>query len=395
MNYAHGIRARFFLCLLTVIPGLIISRPPLNAQTFTVVHDFGAANDASSPTGALLLGPEGSLYGATQTGGTVGAGTIFEIDPSDQELVLHSFQFESDGELPSISFLENGLIVGTTYQGGLNQSGTVFELNSIGSLNVLFSCCTQNQNVGRFPGGAIRGADLNLYVATFSGGTGACYPTGCGTFFKLDQNGTATLVHTFGEVSGDGEFPTATLVRDGSGNLYGATRGGGASGRGTIFKLAPGGEETVLYSFRGGADGAIPTEGLSRDESGNFYGTTSHGGTFGSGTVFELTNTGMHLVLYNFNGFDGAQPIGGVTMDSQGNFYGAASQGGAYNKGTIFKLKPNGQFTVLHDFTGQSDGAFPESVLLAHGALYGITYRGGAYRWGTLFKLIPTGRSGL
>jgi len=395
MNCARDFWARFFPCLLTVILGLIISALSVSAQTFTVVHDFGAANDAASPTGALMLGPRGSLYGASQTGGTLGWGTIFEVDPSGQEGVLYSFQAGSDGELPSISFLDHGSIVGTTYEGGFNQAGTVFELDSMGGLNVLFSCCTLNQNVGRFPGGAIRGADLNLYVAMFSGGTGACYPTGCGTIVELDQNGSATLVHTFGEVYGDGEFPSATLVRDASGNLYGATRVGGASGYGTIFKLSPGGDETLLYSFRGGADGAIPSDGLLIDQNGNFYGATSHGGIYGSGTVFEVTEAGEHLVLYNFKGSDGAQPIWGVTMDSQGNLYGAASQGGAYNKGTIFKLKPNGQFTVLHDFTGESDGAFPESVLLANGALYGITYRGGAYRWGTLFRLLPTGRSGL
>ena len=74
-------------------------------------------------------------------------------------------------------------------------------------------------------------------------------------------------------------------------------------------------------------------------------------------------------------------------MDSQGNVYGATSQGGRYNKGTIFKLSPNGKLSVLHEFTGKSDGAFPESVVLASDGLYGITYRGGAYKWGTVFRL--------
>lgn len=93
------------------------------------------------------------------------------------------------------------------------------------------------------------------------------------------------------------------------------------------------------------------------------------------------------MILYNFSGSDGAHPIGGVILDARGNIYGATSQGGSYNQGTIFKLSPNGKLAVLHDFTGKSDGAFPESVVLANGALYGVTYRGGAYKWGTLFKL--------
>lgn len=292
MNYARDLRARGSLCLLIATACLIIPVLSANAQTFTVVHDFGATNDGAFPTGRLLQDSAGNLYGATSSGGTIGQGTVFKVDPSGQEHVLYNFQGDADGELPSISLLEHGSIVGTTYQGGVNRGGTVFELNSNASLNVLYSCCAPGQNLGAYLASVFPNDDLSLYVLTYAGGDGNCYLTGCGTILKLDQKGVATLVHTFGEISGDGEFPNPTLVRDSSGALYGTTRLGGASGYGAIFRLAPGVDETIFYSFRGGADGAIPSDGLVVDQKGNLYGATSHGGTYGFGTVFEVTNAG-------------------------------------------------------------------------------------------------------
>jgi uncharacterized repeat protein (TIGR03803 family) len=300
--------------------------------------------------------------------------------------VLYSFQDGGDGLIPSISFLQSGTIVGTTYQGGVNLFGTVFKLNPEGNLTNLFSCCNPTE-IGAFPGGVIGDIDRNLYVVAFAGGDFSCELTGCGTIFKLNNHNIETLVHTFGEVTGDGYNPNSSLIRDTSGNIYGTTRDGGASGYGTIFEIGPGGDETILYSFLGGTDGANPTDGFNRDPHGNFYGTTSLGGSYNYGTVFEVTSSGEHLVLYNFNGSDGAQPTGGVTLDRNRNIFGVTYMGGRHNKGTIFRLSPKSGLTVLHEFSGKSDGEYPESVLLMNGALYGVTYQGGAYSWGAVFKL--------
>ena len=203
MNYS--LRFCRSVSLLSTILALILTSLSAKAQTFTIVHSFGAPNDGAFPSGRLLRDSMDNLYGASQSGGSFGGGTVFKIDPSNQERVLYSFQDGGDGLIPSISFLQSGTIVGTTYQGGVNLFGTVFKLNPEGNLTNLFSCCNPTE-IGAFPGGVIGDIDRNLYVVAFAGGDFSCELTGCGTIFKLNNHNIETLVHTFGEVAGDGLF---------------------------------------------------------------------------------------------------------------------------------------------------------------------------------------------
>jgi uncharacterized repeat protein (TIGR03803 family) len=156
-----------------------------------------------------------------------------------------------------------------------------------------------------------------------------------------------------------------------------------------VFKVDPTGNETTLYSFTGGADGGAPVASLVRDAAGNFYGTTSEGGAYGAGVVFQLDLTGNETVLHSFTGgADGGSPMAGLIRDAEGNLYGTASGGGAYGNGVLFELHPTGEETVLYSFTGGADGAFPDASLLPYkGALYGTTSGGGAYGNGVVFKL--------
>src|ERR1700730_15697724 len=176
---------------------------------------------------------------------------------------------------------------------------------------------------------------------------------------------------------------------------------GGASG-------AP--PETVLHSFTG-SDGANPNAGLIADSSGNLYGTTFNGGASGSGgcmisgcgVVFKLSPDGTETVLHSFRCLYrrcpyGANPNAGLIADSSGNLYGATVHGGGsgcagYGCGVVFKLSPTGTEKVLYSFTGGSDGANPDAVLIADSAgnLYGTTYGGGASGAGVVFKLSPDG----
>ena len=244
--------------------------------------------------------------------------------------------------------------------------------------------------------GVTRDAAGNLYGTTFFGGTGTgcdIYFGGCGEVFKLDATGTLAVLHSFGSGT-DGSNPTAGIIPDGSGNLYGTTAFGGEYGHGTIFKVnAITGAETILHSFAGGADGANPNAGLIQDAAGNFYGTTQYGGqgcdSRGCGTVFELSTTGQESILYRFSDVpDGASPLGGVALDSSGNIYGTTWVGGVYSMGTVFSLDSSGNETVLHSFAGGSDGANPldAPVLDQAGNLYGTTSAGGQY-FGTLFMV--------
>jgi uncharacterized repeat protein (TIGR03803 family) len=202
----------------------------------------------------------------------------------------------------------------------------------------------------------------NLYGTTSIGGSGAN-----GTVFKLTPHGSSFILTTLHAFDGpDGSTPTSGVVRDSNGLLYGATYSGGAHNSGAVFKLIPparagGGAsgawtESVLYSFTGGNDGALPDMlggGLSFDSAGNLYGTTLLGGTASCqsnynvcGTVFELADNGGHwteTTLHEFaGGNDGAGAYGGVVLDSEGNVYGATFEGGGdfcpEGCGTVYQL---------------------------------------------------------
>jgi uncharacterized repeat protein (TIGR03803 family) len=212
-----------------------------------------------------------------------------------------------------------------------------------------------------------------------------------GSLGGADANSKYEVLYSFGAQANDGANPQAGLIADSAGNLYGTTVNGGAGTVGTVFKLAPDGAETVLYSFGKRAnDGANPYAGLIADSEGNLYGTTSLGGkgcgshyepTTTCGTVFKVTPKGKEKVLYSFGGGDdGWNPLAGLIMDRAGNLFGTTEFGGhsgcgSLNCGTVFELAPDGTERVLYAFTGGYDGYFPIAGVIADNAgnLYGAT----------------------
>jgi uncharacterized repeat protein (TIGR03803 family) len=139
----------------------------------------------------------------------------------------------------------------------------------------------------------------------------------------------------------DGGYPYAGVIRDSAGNLYGTTISGGAAGKGVVYKVDTSGHETVLYSFTGGADGGSPAADLIRDSAGNLYGTTAYFGSANAGVVYKLDSAGNETVLYSFTGgADGGTPSGGLIRDAAGNIYGTTYSGGKESAGVVFKLKP-------------------------------------------------------
>ncbi len=221
---------------------------------------------------------------------------------------------------------------------------------------------------------------------------------------------TEDVLYSFCPVSGctDGKVPTAGLIRDTAGNLYGTTSGGGAHGSGTVFKIDTTGKYTVVYSFcsLGGSnctDGSNPFGGLIEDSAGNLYGTTLNGGAYSvvGGTVFKIDSAGQETVLYSFcasNCLDGQAPESGLVRDAAGNLFGTTGGGGTHSDGTVFKVDTTGKETVLYNFcsvggTSCTDGNFPFAGLIedAAGNFYGTTERGGANNKGTVFKVGTTG----
>jgi uncharacterized repeat protein (TIGR03803 family) len=238
--------------------------------------------------------------------------------------------------------------------------------------------------------GLIQDAAGNLYGTTNGGGSAKL-----GTVFKFSTTGQETVLHSF--LGGaDGAHPLAGLIFDSAGNLYGTTQAGGPANLGTVFKLDALGNEIVLHSFAGGTDGANPYGSLIRDSAGNLYGTTFFGGTAAKGTVFKVDTAGNETILHSFTGEargDGANPAAGLVGDSAGNFYGTTKFGGL-REGIVFKMDPNGGMTVLFSFpyANLAYGEQPLASLILHaGYLYGTANRGGSFQLGTVFKLDTSG----
>jgi uncharacterized repeat protein (TIGR03803 family) len=349
-----------------------------------VLHTFceqgGNCADGQWPLGGLVFDLKGNLYGTTESGGAHSGGVVFKLTPEGRYIVLYSFCAQTnctDGDEPvaGVVFDQKGNLYGTTlYGGGQLCCGVVFRLTPEGKEEVLHSFCAQtNCTDGALPsGGLIFDQKGNLYGTTSGGGpynpsacTGEHGYYGCGIVFTLTPKGKETVLYNFCVRTNctDGEMPYAGLVFDQKGNLYGTTLFGGAYSGGAVFKLTPGGKETVLYSFcQEGypcADGENPYATLLFDQKGNLFGTTYYGGTFnsswclyGCGIVFKLTPKGKETVLYNFcaqggyNCTDGRHPDAGLVFDQTGNLYGTTVAGGAdYEScgsgcGVVFKLTP-------------------------------------------------------
>src|ERR1035441_3236450 len=193
------------------------------------------------------------------------------------------------------------------------------------------------------------------------------------------QTATETVLHSFTTNPPKGANPNGGVIRDSAGNLYGTTSAGG-TGYGVVFKVNTAGKETVLYSFTGGADGGQPHAGLILDSAGNLYGTTYAGGEGGAGVVFKVNMAGQETVLYSFTGgADGKRPNAGGIRDSGGNLYGTTQSGGTANSGVVYDLNTSGRGGVLYSFTGGADGGAPFAGVIrdSAGNLYGTTSSGG------------------
>lgn len=377
-----------------------------------VLYSFLGKDDGAYPVAGLTADKTGTLYGTTGSGAantcrSHRCGTVFALIPSGSgytERVLYRFRgYPADGALPQAPMIldKKGALYGTTAQGGAAKQGTVFRLTPSGSTyieSVLYSF--RNGTDGARPfSGLIADKTGALYGTTNQGGGASAF----GTVFKLTPSGGGYLESVLHAFRGgtDGANPVAGLTADDTGALYGTTIGGG-SGVGTVFKLTPSGRgysESVVYSFQNKSDGATPSARLITDTTGALYGTTAAGGTNGYGTVFKIVPSGTgytESVLYSFqNGNDGASPFPGLVADAAGALYGMTTVGGMKGFGTVFKLAPSGSGygeSVLYSFQSGSDGANPYATLIADktGALYGTTVSGGTSNKGIVFRLTPS-----
>jgi uncharacterized repeat protein (TIGR03803 family) len=357
--------------------------------SLTTLHSFiDTSIDGSHPYGGLIQGVDGSMYGTTRHGGVFLNGTIFRIDSAGTHETLHRFDGSIESSRPMGPVIQgtDGSLYGSTEWAALGGTGSVFRLDTAGTLTVLHSFT--NAEAYTPHGGVIHSGDGGFVGTAISGGS-----SNSGTIFKLD--GTGALIAAYSFTGGNGAYPDAAPVLASDGNIYGTTVSGGALGRGTVFKLDPAGTLTTLHHFTGGADGATPFAGLIQVADGSLRGTTWEGGASNRGTVFKLRTGGALTTLHSFSGLDGAAPAGGVIQGTDGSLYGTTQYGGTpgVNAGTIFRLDANGTLTTLHRFNPDTDGRTPYGFLAqaADGTLYGTTYEGGPNGGGTVFRLtIPT-----
>jgi uncharacterized repeat protein (TIGR03803 family) len=386
------------------------------AQSYGLLYSFESSPDGSVPASNLVLNG-GYAYGTTTAGGNDSLGTIFKVNGTGKETVVHNFSGAPDGQKPSGALARDssGNVYGTTYYGGTCGEapgcGTVFKLTTTGTESIVYSFPFETGDADYPASGVTIDTAGNLYGAA----NGGAYNKG--SIFKIDtKTGEESVLYSFGGSLTDGQQPFGALILDTQGNLYGATQGGGActsTPGGTIFKVDPAGTETVLYSFCLFATTGSSPSGPLVYKGGNLYGVAGIGGDlscpagFGSGcgTVFELSSSGTLTVLHAFAGgaSDGAisqdEEVGGgwgLVHDSSGNLYGATQYGGnasTAGDGTVYEVaggKASG-YQVLHVFTGgNTDGANPISQpsFLA-GAVYGTTSSGGVSNNGAVYKLKP------
>ncbi len=286
--------------------GVLFKLSPSGQES--VLYSFGANSGDGSGPETPVMDSAGNFYGATIGGGVLGCdengwsgcGTIFKVTSTGEEAVLYSFCSQtncSDGAHPDGVLImdSQGNLYGTTFYGGAFSGGTVFKLDpATGVETVLYSFAGGSDGQGPL-GGVLMDSTGNLFGTTLHGGSTGCNANGyvgCGTVFELSTTGHETVLYSFCSQANctDGSGPCARLIKDGKGNFYSTTYVGGTYNGGTIFILnKKTHEESVLYSFTGGADGANPHGSLVRNGVGELFGTTMYGGTYGAGTVFKLT----------------------------------------------------------------------------------------------------------
>jgi len=310
------------------------------------------------------------------------------------ESVLYNFANPPDAFSPRCNLVMDtaGNFYGTTFSGGTHNQGAVFKVTPSGTDSVVYSFAGGTTDGSHPIAGLVRDKKTGkLYGTTVYGGQ-----ANTGTVFVVDPaTGAETVLYSF-KGGLDGANPYSSVVRSGT-TIFGTTLNGGQYGYGTVFKLTGAGKETILHNFDSAfpvLDGSYPYAGLTLYK-GILYGSTTLGGPGNLGTVFSITKTGSYAMLYHFKGGsdDGQSPYGGVTFDTAGNMWGTTSLGGVNNAGTIFEIPVGGVEIPIHHFgRTNGNGSLPYATMILYKkAFYGTTQQGGSANGGTVFKMTLDG----
>ncbi len=331
--------------------GGTIFRLDPNTGEFTnllVLDPLRISQDGFGPMGQLAQGADGNIYGTTHGGGTNNAGTLFRISPSGAFTVLASFG-AGGGSIPrgGLARSRDMTLYGTTYFGGSNGGGTVFSFSTNGQISILARLSQTNAWISA---PVVEGADGDLYGTTDLAGD-----YGKGSIFQLKPDGIFTTVASFNGTNGSS--PNGGLIQARDGSFYGTTIGGGAYSQGTVFKMTVTGvvgTVTSLVSFDG-TNAGCPLGGVIEAEDGFFYGTTSLRGTENRGTLFRMSPDGELTILYSFpNSAVGGDPWTALVQDANGAVWGTT--GGCAGPGGVFVYDPNWP-VIVEQPAGQTNAA--------------------------------------
>jgi hypothetical protein len=407
-----------------------LTPPAVAGGTWTEsgVYTFPGGSGGTGPSD-LVSGTDGKLYGTSYNGGIAacdnsGCGFVFALSPpadaGDPWILsdLYNFTGGAGGGSPggpyALTFGAGGIIYGST--GTTAYEELLFQLTP-GDSGWTFEIIEQFAG-GALPVSVVPGSKGNLFVAPFTGYDGE--------ILELSPPSLAggawveTVIFNLGAY-GNGGSPAANLVFDSQGTIYGTTSGGGFPGPcfggtypgcGIVFRLTPPAaagqawNQTVLYRFLGGNDGAAPESGVVIDQNGVLYGAASRGGSLNKGVVFSLAppteprGSWTETVIHAFGGAgDGVFPTGPLVFDDSGALYGTTAYGGLSTPATVFKLTPpvapGAAWTAssVYSFTGGYYGPYPIGVTFHGGVLYGVT-SSAQHGVGTVFQLTPPAAGG-
>lgn len=318
----------------------------------TPLYGFQGAPDGSNPEGGVAVENNGTIYGTTRNGGPESLnypGVIYEMSSKGSETILYNFCQKAncaDGMNPNSTLVADdrrgGFLYGTTYGGGNNNSGTLFQITTEGQMNASFYVFCQKANCadGAQPVGApyidTSSSQDFVYGVTSIGGK-----NGYGVVYATNGVNYNVL---FDFDSTKGAYPSGGVILDKKSNVIGVADGG-ATNNGVVYKVPnSGGSAKVLYTFNGGSDGSGPVGELVQDPKGNLYGVTQNGGPQNSGIVYKLDPKGNETILHTFTGgADGGGPAAGlygVYAKSGLKLFGTTTAGGTSGNGTIYEIEP-------------------------------------------------------
>jgi uncharacterized repeat protein (TIGR03803 family) len=340
-----------------------IYRVRTNGSDYAVLHSFDRARDGAEPTGGVIEGPDGALYGTTFRAGKEGAGTVFRITKDGSDFrVLHHFASTNDCRHPQSELLvgRDGLLYGTATSGGGHGLGGVFRLAPDGTgYRVITGFRRGQPDDPKRPVGGL----IQLPEGVFCGTTKEGGLKDNGTIFRLDANGTLSVVKSLGLAAGGIMQPEGTLLLASDGLLYGTCTLGGVAGGGAVFRLAPDGTGfTVIYNFGTIVDDARqPSAGLVEAADGSLLGTAFAGGSANLGAVFQVSKDGRdYRTLRHFVGGigDGVRSRSRLTPGAPGWFYSATLSGGRNGLGVVYQLTVP---SVVKTSTVTNQPTFPAS----------------------------------